>query len=300
MSREVGDAEAGRGDATGRSPARRPGLRALVWGTVALAGIGWVTVRAVRSDASPSVDGRRAASAVASLDAPRTGRAARITYRGATFDVFELDLDESARLELFWRDGRGERLGSLGRLRRHVEGDGRRLVFAMNAGMFDPSFAPLGLYVEDGRRLVDLDTRQGRPGNFYLRPNGVFFVADGEAGILETGEFARRVPPASVTLATQSGPLLVRDGAVHRAFAEGSRHRNLRNGVGVLPGNRVVFAISNQPVNLFDFAMLFRERLGCRDALYLDGAVSRAYLPALDRFDARGNFGAMLAVTEPE
>lgn len=256
-------------------------------------------MRAVRSDAAPSLDRPREASTLTTPDAPQTGYAERIIYRGATYDVFEMDLDEPARLELFWRNGRAERIGSLGRLRQHVERDGRRLVFAMNAGMFDPSFAPLGLYVEDGRRLVDLDTRQGRPGNFYLRPNGVFFVAGGEAGIMESTEFARRVPPASVTLATQSGPLLVHSGAIHRAFAQGSRHRNLRNGVGVLPGNRVVFAISNEPVNLFDFAMLFRERLGCRDALYLDGALSRAYLPALNRFDARGNFGAMLAVTEP-
>lgn len=298
MRREA-EAMPERGEVTRRFPSRRPGLRALAWGTVALAGIGWGMVRATWSVAAPSLDSTPDAAGIALPDAPQTGRAQRITYRGATYDVFELELDGPARLGLFWRDGRGERIGSLGRLRRHVESDGQRLVFAMNAGMFDPSFAPLGLYVEDGRRLVDLDTRRGRPGNFYLRPNGVFFVADGEAGIMESAEFARRVPPASVTLATQSGPLLVHRGAIHRAFAEGSRHRNLRNGVGVLAGNRVVFAISNQPVNLFDFALLFRERLGCRDALYLDGAVSRAYIPALDRFDARGNFGAMLAVTEP-
>lgn len=276
-----------------RTTTRRVGLRALVWGAVAVAGLGWAAVRAFRVDA-----------AVATPLAPddrhemQVGRAERITFRGATYDVFEVDLD-SARLELFWRDARGERIGSLRRLRRQVEAEGRTLVFGMNAGMFDPSFAPVGLYVEDGRRLVKLDLRTGRPGNFYLRPNGVFFVAGGRAGIMESAEFGRRVKPSSVSLATQSGPMLVRSGAVHRAFAEGSSFRNLRNGVGTLPGNRVVFAISNQPVNLFDFAQLFRERLGCHDALYLDGAVSRMHLPALGRHDARGNFGPMLAVTGP-
>lgn len=272
----------------------RRGLRALAWSLAAAAGLGWVTVRALRADAVAAAT----RSAAGDASAGQVGRAERITFRGATYDVFEVDLD-SARLDLYWRDGRGARLGSLGRLRREVESEGRRLVMGMNAGMFHPSFEPVGLYVERGRRLAELDLRGGRPGNFYLRPNGVLFVAAGQAGILESREFARRGPPESVSLATQSGPLLVRDGAVHRAFSEGSALRNLRNGVGVLPGNRVVFAISNQPVNLFDFARLFRDRLGCRDALYLDGAISRMHLPALGRHDAGGNFGPMLAVTGP-
>ncbi len=36
--------------------------------------------------------------------------------------------------------------------------------------------------------------------------------------------------------------------------------------------------------------------LNCKNALYLDGAISKMYLPALNRFDTTNNFGAMIGV----
>jgi quercetin dioxygenase-like cupin family protein len=62
-------------------------------------------------------------------------------------------------------------------------------------------------------------TRTGAPSqipNFYKKPNGIFYVGDGEAGILETGKFLAQKPKANFT--TQSGPMLVIDGAIHPAF----------------------------------------------------------------------------------
>ena len=40
------------------------------------------------------------------------------------------------------------------------------LIFAINAGMFDPTFRPVGLYVEQGRELVRANTKSGY-GNFH-------------------------------------------------------------------------------------------------------------------------------------
>jgi hypothetical protein len=45
--------------------------------------------------------------------------------------------------------------------------------FATNAGMFDPALKPVGLYVEQGRELVHVNTRSGY-GNFHMKPNGIF------------------------------------------------------------------------------------------------------------------------------
>jgi len=36
-----------------------------------------------------------------------------------------------------------------------------RLLFATNAGMFDPALKPVGLYVEQGRELVHANTLSG-------------------------------------------------------------------------------------------------------------------------------------------
>ncbi|MBV9774325.1 MAG: phosphodiester glycosidase family protein [Gemmatimonadetes bacterium] len=228
---------------------------------------------------------------------PTGATARRITFRGHTFDTYTVDLRRTP-VRMFWKDGNGNRYGSFERLAGGLARDGRRLLFATNAGMFSPAYQPVGLYVERGRELRPLELGSGT-GNFYLRPNGVFYVGAGRAGILPSEVFAR-VKPRNVEFATQSGPLLVIDGAVHRAFQPGSANRVVRSGVGVIDSHRVVFAISDEPVSFHDFALLFRDALGCANALYLDGFVSKMYLPELGRRDRDSDFGVIVAVTAPE
>jgi uncharacterized protein YigE (DUF2233 family) len=58
------------------------------------------------------------------------------------------------------------------------------------------------------------------------------------------------------------------------------------------PG-KVVFAVSETPVNFHTFARLFRDVLGCRDALYLDGSISEFYV------DGEGYSGAPAFMLKP-
>jgi len=60
----------------------------------------------------------------------------------------------------------------------------------------------------------------------------------------------------------------------------------------------VVFAISEEPVNLYEFAVLFRDVLRCPDALYLDGVISSLYAPGLKRSDRKAELGPMIGVVE--
>src|SRR5262249_58027901 len=98
-----------------------------------------------------------------------------------------------------------------------------------NAGMYDLDERPVGLYVESGRELVRVNTRAG-PGNFHMRPNGVLFVAQGFAGVMETRAFLRQKPQAD--FATQSGPMLVMDGRLHPRFARHGGALKYPRGVG--------------------------------------------------------------------
>jgi uncharacterized protein YigE (DUF2233 family) len=91
--------------------------------------------------------------------------------------------------------------------------------------------------------------------------------------------------------------MLLIDGEIHSAFKKGSKNLNSRNGVGILPDNRVVFAMSKQEVNFYDFAEFFRK-LNCKNALYLDGFVSRTYLPEADWRQLDGNFGMIIGVVK--
>ncbi|WP_426490872.1 phosphodiester glycosidase family protein [Hymenobacter sp. 102] len=199
------------------------------------------------------------------------------------------------RVALYWQDEAGQPLRSLGRLRDWLQRRNEKLLFACNGGMFHAGNVPVGLFIENGRVRTPLDTSRGR-GNFYLRPNGVFYLTkQRRAGVCPTDSFAR-VP--QVQYATQSGPMLLLAGQLHPAFRPVSDNRHIRNGVGVRPDGRVVWVMSRQKVTFYELAQEFR-RLGCRNALYLDGYVSRTYLPAQGWRQTDGDFGVMIGVTEP-
>ncbi|NDV79108.1 hypothetical protein D0T57_08995 [Dysgonomonas sp. 511] len=199
----------------------------------------------------------------------------------------------SNNIEFYWKDKNGENLGDFSRLKEFVEAEGRALVFAANGGMFAPDYSPQGLYIESYKVMSPLDTIQGY-GNFYLKPNGVFYIKEnGAPAICPTGNF---VNDGKVKYATQSGPMLVIDGQIHPAFKNGSANLNIRNGVGVFPDGQLVFVMSKEKVNFYDFADYFLS-LGCSNALYLDGYVSRTYFPAKDWVQTDGKFGVMIAIT---
>jgi uncharacterized protein YigE (DUF2233 family) len=71
--------------------------------------------------------------------------------------------------------------------------------------------------------------------------------------------------------------MLVVDGAINGRFDAGSDSLKWRSGVCAKTAHRVLFAVSEGPVSFHAFARLFRDELGCRDALYLDGTLSRIY-----------------------
>ena len=185
-------------------------------------------------------------------------------------------------------------VGSLAGLQAALGPDAARVAFAMNAGMYDTSQRPLGLFIQAGRTVRPLNRRSGG-GNFYLEPNGVFWVdAGGAAHIDETAAFASRKPRA--VWATQSGPLLVQAGAFNPQISPNGASLTVRNGVGMQADRTAVFAISDAPVSFGRFARLLRDELGCPDALFLDGSVSSLWAPNLGRQDDRDGLGTFVVV----
>ncbi|WP_422370385.1 phosphodiester glycosidase family protein [Hoeflea sp.] len=178
-------------------------------------------------------------------------------------------------LRLVYRTNQNEVLGTVSKASERVRqglAPRERFVLAMNAGMYHADMEPVGLYVEEGAEIAPLNREDGF-GNFFLKPNGVFFVRDdGSAGVLETDAYVQaEVKPA---FGTQSGPMLVIDGAIHPRFLPDGTSKFIRNGVGVRTDGTVVFAITRDKVSLGSFARLFRNIAGCENALFFDGAVS--------------------------
>jgi uncharacterized protein YigE (DUF2233 family) len=217
-------------------------------------------------------------------------------FRGIQATVCRVDT-RTQRLRMFHLDEKNRPLKYFSGVNRHLQAAHEQLVFAMNAGMYHSDFSPVGLLVSDGqeRRPINLESADG---NFFLKPNGVFLVGDSGARVVESSAYA--LLNEKVLLATQSGPLLVLDGALHPAFREDSTSRHIRNGVGVLSRHEVVFAISEQPVTFYEFAQLFRNGLGCKDALFLDASVSSLLAKNLERSDLRAALGPIIGVTAPK
>ena len=200
------------------------------------------------------------------------------------------------KVQLFHRDETGAPLKRFERLVPWLAEQGQNLVFAMNAGMYHGNFDAVGLFVADGKEVVPLNLANGA-GNFFLKPNGVLLITEKGVKVVESSEYPKLKEP--VILATQSGPLLVRDGRIHPAFNPNSVSRLIRNGVGVQSPEVAVFAVSDDSVNFYEFATLFRDVLHCPDALFLDGTVSSLYAPALKRADFRMDLGPIIGVTKP-
>lgn len=226
--------------------------------------------------------------------AARAVECAASTAASTPFTTCRVDL-KSERLELFWRDDAGHPYRQFSALRDGLDAQGKKLLFAVNAGMYKPDYAPVGLFVADGREFVPLNHHVGS-GNFSQQPNGVFLVDGNAARVMTTDDYAREQPKP--VLATQSGPMLVHDGEITTSAVmnPNSTSKKIRNGVCAPAPGTVVFAISDSPVTFYEFAVFFRDTLHCREALYLDGSISSLYAPRLNREDRGSDMGPILGV----
>jgi uncharacterized protein YigE (DUF2233 family) len=216
----------------------------------------------------------------------------RRVFEGSAFTICRYDRRRH-NIVLVLDGSEGRPLRSLAALEIALGPRTSRLLFAMNAGMYDEAGHPIGLYVEQGREREPINRRPGA-GNFHLLPNGVFTVAlDGRVAIVP----AERYDPASRPFwATQSGPMLVIDGALHPAIQANGPSLNIRNGVGIANADVAWFAISEEPVSFGRLARLLRDGLGCRNALYLDGSVSSLWDRPAWRRDGYSELGPLVAV----
>lgn len=199
-------------------------------------------------------------------------------------------------IRLFLRDETGAPFGQFDRLANSVAAQGGSLIFAMNAGMYHDDRRPVGLYVEEEQSEMGLVKNAG-PGNFGMLPNGVFWIDGRTAGVTETLAYDARFTEDPPRFATQSGPMLVIDGELHPDLNPDGTSLRRRNGVGIsADGEEVFFVISDAPVNFHSFARLFRDELRTPNALYLDGAVSKIYVPSLERNESGLDMGPIVGV----
>src|SRR5262249_34976357 len=186
----------------------------------------------------------------------------RITFAGKHYLACSIDA-RRFEIRLAWRGDRKTSFGTLGAYVQQLSpADKSRLLFAMNAGMYEPDLSPVGLLIERGKEQAAPNTGSGT-GNFYWKPNGVFFAGAGRVGILDTAHFPKTRPGSDHE--TQSGPILVKQGTIGSRMLASTNSQNVRNGVGVRDESTAIFVISEDAVSFAEFAKLFRDALSCPD-----------------------------------
>lgn len=220
-------------------------------------------------------------------------REERVEHAGVIFRVVRL---EPKRVQPVWKDAEDKPFRTFDRIQADRAAKGETVRFLMNAGIFEPGGIPSGLHIENGRQLRALNLADA-PGNFFLKPNGVLVLHRDGRVTLTTSEDWQRIPHGAPLWGIQSGPMLLIKGARHPAFREASDNLLHRNGVGLDREGRL-FAMTDrgENVNLWNFAGLFLK-LGCRDALFLDGDISR--MAVNPEAPVKSNrFGAVFMVSE--
>ena len=174
------------------------------------------------------------------------------------------------------------------------------LKFAMNAGMYNENYAPIGYTVIKSEEIRALNLKEGG-GNFHLLPNGVlWWDKSGKVQITESNALAEQLKNgiAQPLYATQSGPMLVINDAIHPQFDPDGTSAKIRNGIGVCSDGSLQFVNSEAPVTFYQFASLFKNELKCPNALFLDGGIASAlYAPTIDKHDKK-EMGVMIGLVE--
>ena len=225
------------------------------------------------------------------------------SYQGHDYTVCSFDPSVSD-IRLFLNDDKGDVFGGFNAVNAQLAKSGEQLAFAMNAGMYHKDRRPVGLYIESGQELQNINTNAG-PGNFHLLPNGVFWLSQFEddvatykgAGVASAQSYI--ATSKNVMDATQSGPMLVIDGKLHPKFKPASTSLKIRNGVGQ-KGDTLYFVKSEAPVNFHEFASFYKDELGAENALFLDGTISRLYAQNLGRNDFGARMGPIVGVVVPK
>jgi uncharacterized protein YigE (DUF2233 family) len=233
---------------------------------------------------------------ILSVAAPKTSvegvQIRELEFQSNKYAVVSVDLNR-AQLKMFWKDAKNQPLKTFQKLEKHLAQNGLKLLAAMNAGIFDKTYTPLGLHIERGQKLHKLSSRTKAYGNFYLQPNGIFFLEARGARILSTQEFIRTQPNALE--ATQSGPMLVLNNKINSKFQANSSNQLVRNGIGIETSSSVYLVMSESWVSFYDFAAFFKDVLHCPNALYLDGNISGLYVPN-SNFQSTGDYAGMIGI----
>ena len=190
--------------------------------------------------------------------------------KDGNFTVYKPDLDKET-IKMYWKDKDNKAYSELSKLIQ--ENPENNIEFATNGGIYSEKYEPNGLYIENHEIVSKINLADG-DGNFYMQPNGVFYIQDNQPKITESKSFEYA---KNISYATQSGPLLIENGVINKKIGKDSKSLKIRSAVGIDKANKVFFLMSSEMINFYDFSKYALDKLNCKELLFLDGTISKMY-----------------------
>ena len=78
-------------------------------------------------------------------------------------------------IQLYWKDNNQKIFGSIQKLNQYLVKKNKEVLFITNGGMYKKDQSPQGLFIQNTITKSTIDTSSAS-GNFYLKPNGVFYM----------------------------------------------------------------------------------------------------------------------------
>ena len=183
----------------------------------------------------------------------------KIEDRG--FTVYKPDLNKEI-IKMYWKDENNKAYSELSKFIQENTGD--KINFATNGGIYSEEYEPNGLYIENHKIISKINLADGE-GNFYMQPNGVFYIQNNQPKISESKAFEYN---ENISYATQSGPLLIENGVINKKIGKNSESFKIRSAVGIDRENKVFFLMSSEKINFYDFSKYALDKLNCKDLLF--------------------------------
>ncbi len=173
-------------------------------------------------------------------------------------------------VRIFWKDETDEPYITLANLMEAQKQKGHMLLFAMNGGIYSSDGRPGGLYIENYKPIKDINLNKGSD-NFHAQPNGVFYMKDNKPYLVISQNFTH---DEDISMAVQSGPMLIYKGKINDKYTAASASLNIRNGVCINKKQELFFIQSLAASNMYNFGKAVKDYFDCENFLYLDGFLS--------------------------
>lgn len=209
-------------------------------------------------------DGKKEAQIIKSEKFSTDEKFETLAYKGKYYSVFSFnDLEETREnlkvVQNFQKETHNNYL---------IQND-KFNYFLANAGFVETGCMPTGYLLSQGELVNPLNLKIGI-GNFYLKPNGVFYVSTNNINIVDSEDFANL--NEQMLNGVQSGPLLLKNNFLNPQIQANSPNLKNRLAVGIRKSSypsRVLFVKSEQAVTFYELAQFFKNVLDCSYALHL-------------------------------